>query len=80
MLRAMLPCPGGGRPVRCEKTSLLRIRVKTERPEFPGLLLAINVQENPPRMAYLWNDFIACGDFILVGCHLYKTNPLKHNN
>lgn len=62
MLRVMLPCPGGGRPVRCEKTSLLRIRVKTERPGFPGPLLAINVQENLPRMAYLWNYFIACGD------------------
>lgn len=80
MLTAMLPCQGGSRPVRCEKISLLRIRVKTERSGFPGPFLAINVQENLHRMAYLWNDFIACGDFILVGCHLYKTDPLKQNN
>lgn len=30
-------------------------------------------------MAYLYNIFIACGHFILLSCHAYRTDPLKYD-
>ena len=30
-------------------------------------------------MAYLYNIFIACGHFILLSCHAYRTDRLKYD-
>ena len=30
-------------------------------------------------MAYLYNMFMACGHFILVSHHAYRTDPLKYD-
>ena len=75
-----LPFQKEGRYVRSGETSLLRAREKTQGSELPSSLLVVNVQEQLPMVAYLYNIFIACGHFILGSCHAYKTESLKHNN